>query len=91
MTDQNLDNLKELADERLEDIAGGYILDRGERWYGLNSRYIIIDDQTGDILTGSDHPNYAATIADGKNVGQTFITVEEYEQIFGKKFPIPAS
>ena len=91
MTDQNLNNLEKLTDGQLDPVAGGFVLDRGERWFGLNSRYVIIDDQTGDILTGSDYPNYAATIADGKGVSQRFITVEEYEKIFGRKFPINAS
>lgn len=90
MADQNPESTERLTDEQLDAIAGGYILDRGERWYGLNSRYMIIDDKTGEVLTGSDHANYAETIADARDVSQRFITLEEYEQIFGKKFPYPA-
>ena len=87
MTDQDPKGIKLLTDEQMDSIAGGYIVDRGEKFYGLNSRYFIIDDVTGEYLRGSDHENYAVTIADAKNVSQQFITFDEYKEIFGKEFP----
>ena len=84
--------LNKMDDESLDDVAGGYIV------YDPSDRmYVLVDDQYGQVKCRYNLLEMAQKDANGRNAnGQMtkwakecndeVITIEQYEQLFGKKW-----
>lgn len=90
MDEKNAKGLENLTDEQVEAIAGGWIVDMGET---DGSRYVIVEDISGEVLGQASDFNDARNIAksltsQGERAGKAMITPEEYEKFFGKQLSI---
>ena len=80
--DKRLDEVAELSDDQLEEVAGGYIIRRP----GLCCPYNVIDEETGKSRGSYQDRWQAERRADDLGIGKRIINADEYQQIFGHKF-----
>ena len=75
------DNVNELDDEALDDIAGGYVYhDAGDPSAHRREAFYVVDD-SGDIVMRLDDLGAAKHWAGNLRTSQKVITADEYERI----------
>lgn len=87
MDEQKDNGLNNLADEEVEDVAGGWIVDMGPQEDESYSRYAYVD-YWGNVQTYTSTLEDAQDIADknrltGGFYNSALMTIEQYEERFG--------
>ncbi len=77
---KNIRNFQELTPDQMEDVAGGYIVDRGF-WHD----YWVVRGWTGDIIDTSFFKSQAETICENANEYPIYITEAQYNEWMEQK------
>ncbi len=75
-----LKDMRELTEEQLKEINGGYVVDDKAN----NRCYIVRQD--GSVIAPAPSVEKAAEFAKAYNISATVMTPEEYKKHFGREF-----
>ncbi len=83
MKDQKMEEqtaMRELSDQELENVSGGYIIDNGEDYEPKNERYFILDDK-GNIVKRYGGKSRTLLYARDHGYNRRFLTAEEWKRL----------